>query len=96
MGQVILVVPRSRATCSGSDLRTNAADSRKCVGDPFEPFVLRRSTDHSGLGLGLSIARQAVRAHAGDITIHNRPAVGCMFLVSLPLAVTTPVAEAIS
>ena len=52
-------------------------------GDPFEPFVLRRSTDHSGLGLGLSIAREAVRAHLGDITIHNRPPVGCMFRVSI-------------
>ena len=68
----------------------------EAAGDPFEPFVLRRSTDHSGLGLGLSIARQAVRAHAGDITIHNRPAVGCMFRVSLPLAVTAAMAEAAS
>jgi signal transduction histidine kinase len=59
------------------------------AGDPFEPFVLRRSTDHSGLGLGLSIAREAVRAHGGDISIRNRPSVGCIFVVSLPL-VTEP------
>jgi signal transduction histidine kinase len=61
-------------------------------GDPFRPFVPRRSTDNSGVGMGLSIAREAVRAHAGDITIHNRPAVGCMFRVSLPLAVTAAMA----
>ena len=57
------------------------------AGDPFQPFVLRRSTDHSGLGLGLSIARDAVRAHGGDISIRNQPPVGCVFRVTLPVAV---------
>jgi signal transduction histidine kinase len=90
-GQVIL-----RTKVEGDVLRIEIEDEcggfPEMPGDPFEPFVLRRSTDHSGLGLGLSIARQAVRAHAGDITVHNRPAVGCMFLISLPLAVTAHVA----
>ncbi len=56
------------------------------TGDPFAPFVLRRSGDRSGLGLGLSIARQAARAHGGDIVIRNLPGEGCVFVLSLPLA----------
>ena len=58
------------------------------AGDPFAPFVRRRSSDHRGLGLGLSIARKAVRAHGGDITIRNKPGIGCVFEIRLPLAVT--------
>jgi len=56
------------------------------VGDPFQPFGERRDHNRAGLGLGLSIARKAVRAHGGDITIRNRPGTGCVFTIDLPLA----------
>ena len=49
----------------------------------FEPFT-QRSTDKSGLGLGLSIARRNVEADGGTLTVHDRPGVGCVFTVSLP------------
>jgi signal transduction histidine kinase len=55
------------------------------VGDPFEPFGERRGNDRTGLGLGLSIARKAVRAHGGDIRIDNLPGVGCIFTIEIPL-----------
>src|SRR6185436_16594353 len=48
-------------------------DSR---GDPFQPFGERRGGNRTGLGLGLSIARKAVRAHGGDISIRNTPGQG--------------------
>jgi signal transduction histidine kinase len=54
--------------------------------DLFEPFGERRGRDRSGLGLGLSIARKAVRAHQGDIHIRNIPGEGCVFTIDLPLA----------
>jgi signal transduction histidine kinase len=54
--------------------------------DPFAPFGERRGADRSGLGLGLSIARQAVRAHGGDIRVRNMPGEGCVFTIDLPLA----------
>lgn len=57
-------------------------------GDPFEPFGERRGKDRSGLGLGLSIARKAVRLHGGDIHVQNIPGVGCTFSVEVPLATT--------
>lgn len=55
-------------------------------GDPFQSFGKRRGRDRSGLGLGLSIARKAVRAHGGDIHIRNLPGKGCIFSIDLPLA----------
>ena len=55
-------------------------------GDPFQSFGKRRGRDRTGLGLGLSIARKAVRAHGGDIHIRNLPGRGCVFTIDLPLA----------
>jgi signal transduction histidine kinase len=54
--------------------------------DPFQPFGDRRGNDRTGLGLGLSIARKAVRAHGGDIQIRNMPDKGCVFVIDLPQA----------
>jgi signal transduction histidine kinase len=55
-------------------------------GDPFQSFGDRRGLDRSGLGLGLSIARAAVRAHGGEISVRNMPGTGCVFVIDLPLA----------
>ena len=60
--------------------------------DPFEPFGDRRGKDRTGLGLGLSIAKQAVSAYGGKIHIHNTPGTGCAFVIDLPLA-TNEVAD---
>ena len=54
--------------------------------DLFQAFGNRRGTDRSGLGLGLSIARRAVRAHGGEIEIRNMPGRGCIFAIDVPLA----------
>jgi signal transduction histidine kinase len=56
------------------------------AGDPFRPFGERRGSDRTGLGLGLSIARKAIRAQGGDILIHNMPGQGCIFSIHLPSA----------
>jgi signal transduction histidine kinase len=45
-------------------------------------------------GLGLSIARGIVEAHAGQIAVQNVPH-GCQFVIRLPLARTAPVASAV-
>jgi signal transduction histidine kinase len=55
-------------------------------GDPFQAFGDRRGKDRTGLGLGLSIARKAVRAHGGDIHIRNMPGKGCVFVIDVPAA----------
>ena len=57
--------------------------------DPFQAFTDRRKYDRSGLGLGLSIARKAVRNHGGDIRFRNIPGKGCVFVIELPLSPET-------
>jgi signal transduction histidine kinase len=52
-------------------------------GDPLHRD--RETTDDTG-GLGLSIARDAVQAHGGDIYIRNMPGAGCAFVIEVPLA----------
>ncbi len=44
----------------------------------------QRDADRSGLGLGLSIARQAVEACSGKLGVRNVPGVGCVFTIDLP------------
>ena len=79
-----------RAHAEGDRLLVEIED--ECGGIPegktdlFQAFGNRRGTDRSGLGLGLSIARKAVRAHGGDITIRNMPGRGCVFAIDVPLA----------
>lgn len=49
----------------------------------FEPFE-RAEAKGEGLGLGLTIALNAVRAHAGQILVRDVPAKGCVFTIALP------------
>ena len=49
----------------------------------FSPFI-QRSSDRSGLGLGLSIARQSISQDGGQLTVENFPGVGCAFTIDLP------------
>ena len=64
--------------------------------DLFQVFGDRRGSDRSGLGLGLSIARKAVRAHGGEIRIRNVPGTGCIFTIDVPLAAEESVPQATS
>ncbi|MDB5243377.1 MAG: histidine kinase [Spirosoma sp.] len=50
----------------------------------FAPFH-QRSGDKSGLGLGLSIARKAIEADGGSLSVADVPGHGCVFTISLPL-----------
>ena len=65
-------------------------------GDLFQTFGDRRGRDRSGLGLGLSIARKAVRAHGGEISIRNLPGKGCVFIIDVPLAAGEAAAQPVS
>ena len=59
------------------------------VEEAFAPFV-RLTTEESGFGLGLAIAKQAVDAHAGTIRVQNLPGKGCIFVLELPTATPLP------
>jgi signal transduction histidine kinase len=61
--------------------------------DMFRPFE-QRSTDRTGLGLGLAFSRWGVEANHGRIYARNLPEHGCIFTVDLPRRVVPSVAMA--
>lgn len=83
--------------CSQITLTARAADDRvlievqdNCGGLPtgaaerlFKPFS-QSGKNRSGLGLGLSIARQSVEADGGTLCVTDLPGTGCVFTISLP------------
>ena len=84
--------PRTTVT-----LRVRAGDARVCMEvedecgglpeghahDLFRPFE-QRSTDRTGMGLGLAFSRWAVDANQGTIVTRNLPGQGCVFAIDLP------------
>nr|WP_079313510.1 HAMP domain-containing sensor histidine kinase [Microbispora sp. GKU 823] len=57
----------------------------------FEPFTrLEKSRGRGGSGLGLTIAREIVRAHGGTIGVEDAAEGGARFVVRLPLADPPP------
>ena len=77
------------------DIEDQCGGIPQTKGDLFQVFGDRRGSDRSGLGLGLSIARKAVRAHGGDIRIRNMPGKGCVFTIDMPLGTEASLPEAI-
>ena len=53
--------------------------------DMFQRFK-RRSTDRTGLGIGLAIARQGVVASGGTLEVQDLAGKGCIFSIVLPVA----------
>jgi signal transduction histidine kinase len=72
-GQRVLIVVRDH--CGGLP----AGNAEKM----FSPFT-QRGDDRSGLGLGLSIARQSISRNGGQLSVEDFPGVGCAFTMSLP------------
>ena len=73
--------------------RTPVADTGKGIAAEevdrlFDPFETG-SSDYNSLaqsaGLGLSIVKQLVEAHAGEVCAESEPGVGSTFTITLPL-----------
>jgi signal transduction histidine kinase len=61
---------------------------RDSIGKVFAPFWRHSIANHrEGLGLGLHICAQIVRAHHGHITVTSEPDTGTQFTARLPLSV---------
>lgn len=61
--------------------------------DLFQPFE-QRSTDRTGLGLGLAFSRWGIEANHGRIYARNLPTQGCIFTVDLPRVIVPVTAVA--
>ncbi|KIM00550.1 sensor histidine kinase [Paramagnetospirillum magnetotacticum MS-1] len=79
-------------TSLGQDARITIEDqgpgipeeARERVFAPFVRLETSRSRETGGTGLGLAVARAAIRAHGGDITLGDRPGGGLRVTVTLP------------
>ena len=63
---------------NGSGLQGQALETLQ------EPFYSTRSSGE-GMGLGLAITTEIVRAHGGDVSADDRPGGGASFTVSVPI-----------
>ena len=54
------------------------------VFQPFQRLEESRNRETGGTGLGLTIARNILRAHGGDVVLRNRPGGGLTAVASLP------------
>jgi len=61
------------------------ADKREAVFRPFFRLDEARSPDAGGTGLGLTIARDVVRGHGGDVLLQDAPGGGLRVRLRLPL-----------
>lgn len=83
---------RVRVSGHGGEVRISVEDRGPGIAETelervFEPFVRlegSRSQETGGAGLGLAIARSAVRGHGGDITLENRAGGGLRAVMVLP------------
>ena len=81
----MILTARGEGECLLLDIQDQCGGIPESKEDLFEPFGEQRGRDRSGLGLGLSIARQAVRALGGDIRIRNIPSRCCVVTIEVPL-----------
>jgi signal transduction histidine kinase len=61
------------------------ADVLAHIFDRFYRGDKARDRERGGTGLGLTIARQLMLAHGGNLTAANRPAGGAVFSMIIPL-----------
>lgn len=92
-GTVQVVLQRADSQIEVSVIDTGIGIDPAFLPHVFEPFrqgsagPMRR---HSGLGLGLSIARHIMELHGGEIVAHSAGiGLGAKFTVSLPVLATT-------
>ncbi|MGH6680191.1 MAG: ATP-binding protein [Bradyrhizobium sp.] len=58
--------------------------------EPFRRLDASRNRSTGGVGLGLTIARQAIRREGGRVTLSNRPEGGLRVEVVLPVQTAVP------
>ena len=59
-------------------------ESQEAVFQPFRRLEASRNRETGGVGLGLPIARNILRAHGGDVVVRNRPEGGLLAVATLP------------
>lgn len=66
-------------------LRLSVADDGTGIEEGVNVFRLFETTKPDGTGVGLSVCREMIRAHGGDVRFESRKPRGTVFLVELPM-----------
>ena len=83
--EVLVTITRSPETCRVAVTDHGIGIPAEDLDTIFEPFQRAGNAESlSGTGLGLAVARAAVRSMGGDITVESKPGAGSTFEVSLP------------
>lgn len=61
------------------------AGQREEVFKPFKRLDTSRNTGTGGVGLGLTISRDIIHGHGGDVTLHDAPGGGLRVVIRLPM-----------
>jgi two-component system, LuxR family, sensor kinase FixL len=75
-----------RLAASGERIRISVEDDGPGIPQSLQLFRLFETTKPTGSGLGLSIARQIVLAHGGDLVVERLTPKGAGFYIDLPIA----------
>ncbi len=51
----------------------------------FEPFYRAADNTIKGTGLGLTISKEIVELHGGELTVESKPGTGSVFTITLDL-----------
>ena len=78
-----------RASREDGGVRFSVTDKGEGIAAKYQPYLFEKfyrvpGTERTGAGLGLSIAREIVRAHHGSIGVKSQPGQGAEFYFDLP------------
>ncbi|MBD2484924.1 SpoIIE family protein phosphatase [Planktothrix sp. FACHB-1365] len=77
--------PQMAITISDSGIGI-AADKLERIFESFEQAEGSTAREYGGTGLGLTITKQLVELHGGEITVHSELGIGSQFTFTLPIA----------
>jgi signal transduction histidine kinase len=78
-----------KATREDGGIRFSVTDKGGGIAPKYQPYLFEKfyrvpGAERTGAGLGLSIAREIVRAHHGSIGVKSTPGKGAEFYFDLP------------
>ncbi len=97
-GEVLVVVDGTQPERVRLDVRNQGSIDAPLLPHVFDPFRTTRPNEPRtrGLGLGLFIVRELVRAHGGQVRVSSSEASGTSISVELPRHAASPVSKPIA
>lgn len=81
------------SACDGEEVSVSVNDNGPGLKNLADPFVAFESNKSDGMGVGLSISRDIIRAHGGKIEYRPNSPVGASFVFSLPVVAPQAIQE---